>query len=728
MIKKGEIKNFLLGIVNSYSQVFFSDNKILAGILILVSFFDPNAGLIAFSSVFFTNLIAYHLGFHKTEIFKGLFGFNSLLVGLGIGYYFEASIELMIVVLVSSVLTLLLVTLFKGILMKYGLPYLSIPFLFGIWAVLIASGYFEALGISQKGIYTINKLYGIGGVKLVEFYEKVLDFPMNESLKTYFTSIAAVFFQFNVLSGILVATGILIYSRIAFLLSLYGFYTAYLFYRILGGNIADLSYTYIGFNYILTAIAIGGFYLIPSKKTFIWLLVLIPIVTLLTLSLAQVFSLFQLSIYSLPFNIVVLLFIYALKFRMKPSDDLMEVYYQQNTPEKNLYSYYNQKEKFNQRNMTSFILPFYGKWTVSQAHDGEFTHKEGWRHAWDFVITDEKDYQYKNQGLFTHDYYCYGKSVTAPASGTIEEIVDDIPDNEIGKFNLVNNWGNTIIIKHDDYLFSSLNHLKPGSINVKIGDKIRSGQKIAEVGNSGRSPYPHLHFQLQETPYIGSRTIPYPLSYYMIVENSGFNFKRFTFPEKNEKIFNVDKNPLLKSTLQFKPGQELKVKYKKNGKHQESLWEIKTNTFNNAYFHDQETNSSAYFINDDTLFYFTQFTGDKSSMLYYFYMGFYHVLQAFYKDLEIGEVLPQNKTFRHPLLAIQDFTAAFFIFLKTSYSLKYKKVDNPVQPSSIHLQANLKKLVFNKKLNELNYDITVGSGQIIMNITTPKSKINAEIS
>src|SRR6056297_403114 len=98
MIKKGEIKNFLLGIVNSYSQVFFSDNKILAGILILVSFFDPNAGLIALSSVFFTNLIAYHLGFHKTEIFKGLFGFNSLLVGLGIGYYFEASIELMIVV------------------------------------------------------------------------------------------------------------------------------------------------------------------------------------------------------------------------------------------------------------------------------------------------------------------------------------------------------------------------------------------------------------------------------------------------------------------------------------------------------------------------------------------------------------------------------------------------------------------------------------------------------
>ena len=282
-------------------------------------------GMAGLSSVIITNLVVWYLGFNRKEIEKGYYGFNSLLVGLGIGYYFAASAELYLIIFSASVLTLMFVTLFRGILQKYGLPYLSIPFLFGLWTILIASKYFAALGISQKGIYTLNWLYGIGGSSLVNLYEKINAINISFSLETYFKSIGAIFFQFSTLAGILLATGLLIFSRIAFMLSVYGFYIAFLFYKILGGNIVELSYTYIGFNYILTAIAIGGFYMIPSKKTFLWLLILIPIVTLITLSLSRIFSVFQLSIYALPFNIVVLLFIYALKFRMYPSSGLSEV-------------------------------------------------------------------------------------------------------------------------------------------------------------------------------------------------------------------------------------------------------------------------------------------------------------------------------------------------------------------------------------------------------------------
>ena len=134
------------------------------------------------------------------------------------------------------------------------------------------------------------------------------------------------------------------------------------------------------------------------------------------------------------------------------------------------------------------------------------------------------------------------------------------------------------------------------------------------------------------------------------------------------------------------------------------------------------------FINDETLFYFTQFTGDKDSMLYYFYLGFYHVLQSYYEELEISEALPQNKTFKHPLLALQDFVAPFFVFLRTHYKLQYISVDNPIQPASIKLSAKIEKSIWNKKLNELNYGITVKSGLINLNITSPKNKIHAEIS
>ena len=452
----------LNGIINSYSQVFFSDNRFFAIILLLVSLIDPNAGMAGLVSVIISTLTAWLIGLNRAEIEKGIYGFNSLLVGLGIGYFFKSSIELYLIILTASILTLMFVTIFRGILQKYGLPFLSIPFLFGIWTVILASDYFASLGISQKGIYTLNILYGLGGNTLVNLYERLNAMHLGFSLETYFKSIGAIFFQFSTIAGILIAAGLLIFSRIAFLLSIYGFYIAFFFYRFLGGNLAELSYTYIGFNYILTAIAIGGFFMIPSKKTFFWLLILIPIVTMITLSLSGIFSIFHLSIYALPFNIVVLLFLYLMKFRLFPAPGLTEVFYQQNSPERNLYSFYNQKSNAFHRRLMNFSLPFHGSWTVLQAHNGEYTHKEEWRHAWDFIVYGENGKQFRNNGDFPHDYYCFGKSVLAPASGTVVEIVNDIADNDIGNVNLENNWGNSVIIKHHDYLYSSLNHLKSG--------------------------------------------------------------------------------------------------------------------------------------------------------------------------------------------------------------------------------------------------------------------------
>ena len=55
----------------------------------------------------------------------------------------------------------------------------------------------------------------------------------------YFKSLSSLFFQSNVLSGVLVALGLFVYSRIAFSLSIIGFIAAYFFYPILGGDVAD---------------------------------------------------------------------------------------------------------------------------------------------------------------------------------------------------------------------------------------------------------------------------------------------------------------------------------------------------------------------------------------------------------------------------------------------------------------------------------------------------------
>lgn len=702
-----DIKLFLKGIPNSYSQVFFSDQKLFAGILILVTFFDLYAGLLGFLAVITTNLTGFLLGFDKKIISKGVFGFNSLLVGLGLGVYFKPDLLLIVVIILSAILTLLIAITLQGVIGKYALPFLSIPFLLAIWIMTLATRDFTALGISERGIYTFNDLYTIGGGGLVKLYEWWNQIQIPRSLRIYFISLGAILFQYNLLSGILLATGLFLYSRISFSLSLIGFYTAYLFYEIIGANISELSYSYIGFNYILTSIAIGGFFIIPSKRSYLWVIVLIPIVAAITISLSKIFLIFKLSIYSLPFNLVVLLFLYALKFRLKPSTRLSEVLIQQNTPEKNLYSFHNEVVRFQHHEKVAIKLPFLGIWTVSQARDGEYTHKNEFRHAWDFVITDTENKQFMGSGDLLSDYHCYDKMVLAPADGTIEFVADHIADNVVGEVNLKENWGNTVIIKHDDNLYSSMNHLKEGSIEVKEGDTIKLGDRIGRCGNSGRSPYPHLHFQIQETPYIGSVTLEYPISYYILNTHNSLSLKSFLYPQLNDQVSNIEQNDLLHNAFHFIPGKRYHFDVVRNMEKGESFWEVNTDPYNNSYIRCHQSGAMAYFKNDGNLMFFTHFSGDKKSLLYYFFLAAFQVQQGFYQGLTISDRYPLNLIYNQPLLGLQDIVAPFWKFLRSEYEFHYDWIDNDMSPSEIRLVSSARNILSGKVIKQFDFIIHI---------------------
>lgn len=678
------------GFLNSYAQIFFSDNRWLAWLLLIVSFIDVYAGTAGAISVLTANLAASSMGFSSWYTRKGYYGYNSLLVGLGFGLTFQPGLAFYLLLVVAALLTFLFTIALQGVLYKYALPYLSVPFLMGIWLVMMASGEFASLGLSARGVYVHNELFAIGGKWLIDRVEWFDQLISSQLVRTYLFSLGAIFFQYNLLAGVLIAVGILIYSRIAFFLSVYGFFMAWLFYRITGADISILGYTYIGFNYILTSIAVGGFFLIPSRWSYLWLIWLLPMVILVTLSLQKIFTFLQLGLYALPFNVVVITFLYVLKIRVKPGARLIETPVQQFSPEKNLYQLRVNAERFHAPDYMPVGLPVIGEWTVSQAYDGEHTHKGEWAHAIDLIMLGNDGRQFRGEGLVLRDYFCYEKPVVAPADGIIADVTDGIPDNPVGDNNIQRNWGNSVVIKHDEHLFSQVSHLKPGSIRVKKGETVKKGDVVGLCGNSGRSPYPHLHFQLQKTPHIGSKTLHYPLSDYLVEVENRRVLQVYSIPERDQKVTAIQNHPLFEQAFHFLPGRKFTFEVTEasekwiQGKHE---WEVKTDEYNNSYFECSRTGATAWFYNSGNIHYFVNYVGTRKSLLYYFYLGIYQVLTGFYKDLVIRDNIPPNKVYPAGQLVLHDFVAPFYMYLKADYQLAYRKLDEDFYASEAILET-----------------------------------------
>lgn len=68
-------------------------------------------------------------------------------------------------------------------------------------------------------------------------------------------------------------------------------------------------------------------------------------------------------------------------------------------------------------------------------------------------------------------------------------------------------YGNAVIVDHGGGMWTLYGHLRNGGTNVKVGDRVSRGEKIAESGSTGQSTGPHLHFEVRIN---GNRVDPMP--------------------------------------------------------------------------------------------------------------------------------------------------------------------------------------------------------------------------
>jgi hypothetical protein len=97
----------------------------------------------------------------------------------------------------------------------------------------------------------------------------------------------------------------------------------------------------------------------------------------------------------------------------------------------------------------------------------------------------------------------YGEPVLAVADATVVTAIDQYPDqipNAPTGVALEMPEGNHIILDLGDGRYALYAHLKPGSVGVQTGERVQRGQVIGELGNSGNSMGPHLHFHVMDSP------------------------------------------------------------------------------------------------------------------------------------------------------------------------------------------------------------------------------------
>ncbi len=649
--------------LNSYAVLFFSNNKLFALLLLIVSFFNPYAGLAGLVAVLFAILFSYSAGLNKSSLIKGTYSYNALIIGIGMGSVYHFNVAFWLLLLVVVILSVVLSLIFQNQLGKYGLPFLTLPFVLCFWIVLLVTKDFAAINISFRNIYWLNDAYAIGDEHLVNFVMFMEKLEMPLLVSTFFRALSSLYFQNNILAGFIIAAGILIHSRIIFSLIIVGFLSAYFFNNIVMAHPDGMNYYLMGGNFILVSVAVGGFFTVPSVHSYVWAIISVPITFLFVMALGRISGQWNLPVYSMPFCMTVLSLLYFFSLKTQKGRIVLTPL-QLYSPEKNLYNYLNNKERLLNANSIRLQLPFIGNWIVSQGYDGDITHKGDWGKALDFIIVDNELKSFDKYPLHPENFYCYGKPVLAPADGLVQLIDDGIDDNEIGKINQQQNWGNTIVIKHADNLFTKLSHLKKFSFKVKEGDYVRQGDIVASCGNSGRSPEPHLHFQVQTTPHVGSKTFAFPFAHYALNKVGKLSVKEFSVPQETEIVYNTTSNDSLQQAFEFLPGYNLLVNAQGM---EEGKWEVFTDAYNQSYIYCHHSKSFAYFKRNEKLFYFTSFDGDRNSLLYYFYLACYKIYLSTDPFVTATDKFPLQLAKNTLLKWLQDFVSPFFIFSRLHY-------------------------------------------------------------
>lgn len=146
------------------------------------------------------------------------------------------------------------------------------------------------------------------------------------------------------------------------------------------------------------------------------------------------------------------------------------------------------------------------------------------RFAIDWMRIDASGHLVHGDFADVRNYTSYDADVLAVADGTVVAVLDDLGNQPPGQLpdantiTLANVTGNYVILDLGDGVYAFYAHMIQKSILVHVGQRVKRGDVLGKLGNSGNTSAPHLHFHLMDgMSVLGSNGIPYVIDSFVFV-------------------------------------------------------------------------------------------------------------------------------------------------------------------------------------------------------------------
>jgi urea transporter len=347
----------------AYAQILLSRSRVAGLLLFVATASDPRSLVFGALCLMVAAGVVRLLSIDGPAI-DGPYGYNALLLGLGVAHTYGATPRTIVLAIALAVTCVIVTAFFCSWFGRTGgLPVLSLPFVLVFTLALGAAPY-------------------LGLVPLLESPQTASETPFFSVL----SGLGAIVFVPQPFAGLLVVAALIVHSRIATLLAAMACALSCGF--VWAAAVPSQLVPLLVMNAVLSAMALGGIWFIPSAASFAVAAASAVVCLLISTGLFAPLAQLGIPLLVLPFNVAVVVVLAAMRQRGR-DERPKAVDFAPGSPEENLLYFQSNIQRRLGPKKVSFQLPFRGAWTCTQGNSGAITHKGLWRYAYDFEVIDD---------------------------------------------------------------------------------------------------------------------------------------------------------------------------------------------------------------------------------------------------------------------------------------------------------------------------------------------------